>query len=663
VSLRTKIYREIITREYAFSTASTNNRKFVRWCLQIVPAEDAVLGTDEVTRPDLPSGAVLEFSEGDAKFENGIFLGLPETEERTLRLDWRKIPADLRDWITTESGVSVTVGDESFWLSSVWILSCDNGDPDLDLDLWETKFMGCHLHTATAEFDFEGKGGAITMEVKLQHIGKIVLESLSLDDLRVQMLDTDPVTRTPYRNLYTLLLDPPGGNLWGVANTGLWDRVASAHEYAWLMSLEDLFEALRTIADTRFRQYMRLDGDGWMSAGVRYVDRVPFEDTVELFRQSFKVDRSAGTALTISDLRFIGLVSPHLSPTDQSASSREWIGGLLIDAPESQSFYDGDSGKNCWNLLQELAENACCKVFMTAAFHPGIPPPIPAARLDIEPTFLTDSGGGYLDGAGSIAPGDLLPHWKWTPQKYDIRSCEVPIIDAGESDVQTVTYSDGTNRNAPPYTLKMHLHTQPMILDAGGWIQNWIEANYEGEFSSYKYIWSNVGYDCRVLYYEDQPSFATQTIAIRVWSGAVVHYGRENVAGGADRAFAVNPVGLDDYPSTPDVSALQGMLIEEQRYRTWARANAQVISFLFSKWAGTNFNGTGVLSGTMIHVPMASFVGRWLRLVDFDEATTGADLWENRTYGVVTSARPNDIAGTVEVEIVTLTDFMFYVAP
>lgn len=690
---RTKIYQEIITRHYALSHPSRNDAKTQRWLVRFVPAENVPLLAEDVTFDDLPEGTILEKSNGDMSFPDGVLIGMPEAEQWSLEIDYRKLPSDLKTWLTADSTVTATIEGQTYFVSGVFILSSDRGDATLDPDGFVLEFMGVHRHQGRASYRLEEKKGRIVIDITLQHILKACLDAVPIDALRSFVIDNYLASMEVHSELYTTLYQATGHNrTYGVGYSG------RGLQWAWLLPIELLEQSLLLLLEQVFITYMRTDDAlAWVAAdGVSL--GVVTDDTIWTFyKQLYDGSRDAGAALSdpwAAQGHIVALVSTSATPADTSPESSEWIGGLLGggENADGQPFGRGDDTLfalgNCYDVVRYMAETFGVKVLPMLVFGGDTY----SAGIECMPP----TADGYDGGApyALVAPADFIGTITWTPNENDLRGCEYEVPDVAGDDRDTVShFTQGSSANEKAHKLTALVHNLPLVSDLHSRLAGnnavVVEAGLAltGNYSIAMH-WIT-GFDVRGLYYLDTPGFAGSEIAIRVCSGCTYKYGYGASGPGPDvRQITLDLVGFD-YPSIADLGSyytpankltynslvffpLLAALIVEQRSINMLSAVCRFVVKLYARNTNSDDNphGAATLKGTLVGHWPPSITGRRLQLDDgstgFSEAGTDTTLWDltpSQRSVAITSAKANDLDGTTDVEGVATDDRQFYEVP
>lgn len=702
MATRTTIYEQLLTRHYSLSHPTRSDSKAVRWLVQFLPAEDAPLLETEATYEPLPSDTVLDQSVGDCSFSNGVFVGLPLSEERELKIDYLKLPEDLRQWLTVDSGVSIIVDEERYWISCVVLLYSDRGDATLDVDEFHLEFIGGHVRQEHALYTLGSAGGPVTISLTLQHLGKLCLEAVDIDWLRTYVIDTYAGSMTAHQYLFQTLYDNQlvlGGQnaRYGWAELGI-----TNDERAWLLPWYDLLDSIAALMQMVFHRYMRTTGAGpnWAGAVAGWYSSRPFTRSWTLFRQLYDSSRLAGTALTwgtgleSKEVKFVALISDVPTPVDTSSAGTNWIGGLLGGTVAGRGDDTLFAYDNAYQLVKGLAEGSAEKHLLRCDYVPAFN----LYALSVEAVRLTapgDSADIPAYPVGTVTPADFVKDsLTWEPRKDDLRGAEYDVPGAIGVDIETVKVSV-PQQPGGMFSATAVVHNLPS-LGRHEWLTSGLfTEGIQPTNNAQPIVTPNIiaianprGYNSRVLYYEDNPTgVSTTTIAIRVHSGCDYHYGD-----GGDLAVDQNNIGLTtNYPTQIYFGVYNGttkasydrltfahmfaLLIEEQRLTNILRAMARGIVKIFTRnsaplQTGDNPYGTATLKGTLIgHFP-ASIAGRELILDDSDDGFTlegtRTTLWDrdpSQRRLIITVCRPDDVAGTAEIEATATHDDVFYTAP
>lgn len=683
-SSRTTVYRHLSTRKISRATASTNNSKTVRVQVMILPAEDSPLLASEVEYEDLPPGCILEHSIGDGAFKDNVFLGVPEAEEASTKINYKLLPSGVREWISTESGIAVSIGGQTAFISSVWIFSTDGGDSTLDPDNFPVRFIGCHYFQEAAVYDLDTRR-PIIIDLKLQSLAKVSLESVTIEMLRTYIIDDGDVAGKPntanrYPRLFDLVYAGPSCVFGWQQN-----RADNNVHRAWLMPLKYLFSGIAECAAEVFSRYMRTQGAGtnWATSSSAWVGGVrPFEKTITFKKQHHDGARGNGASLAYSDVKYVGLISDVVTPGDMSSSGSNWIGGLLggsvlADGPVGRGSDTLFDLENCWNLLRALSENACSKTLVRCNRVSG------NFELLLEPIRLCDNTDAAPASSLSLTPADFVKSsLKWCPSELVVRSGEVEIPGASGEDHTPVTKSLTTNTDQKPFAITCVVHNLPSVrsYDYDGHYP--VGSQDIPEFTTPNVMnQTNGSFNTRVLYYEDTPAtIGLQLIALRVSSCVDVTFGTTTGGAGVLTQALGGTYPMPGYIGNASNVAFSAtydlvwrqplfvMLMDQQRRANMMYAIANTLTRLFGRnYPGFgNPHGTATLKGTFIGSFPASLVGRVYSLIDFDSTTfEDATLWDRdpqQTKVVITKVTPDNLKSTSQIEAVA-TSNEFFVVP
>lgn len=702
MAVRTTIHQAFFESYAAHPHRTTDTYDVVRWKLEIIPAEDATLTNTELTRVTLSPDVIMSFAAGDGKFES-YPVGAPEAEEMSVKLNYREMPTDLRDWVTTGSGVSVTVGDASFWLSSVWIFSSDHGDTALDPEEFYPVFIGVHYHQNDCEYEFTGEtiDSPLVMNLKLRHIGMACLESVTIDMLRTSVIDTAVDSEgkaLECQRLYQLIIKKAGHGCTYASAEWTWD---TAHR-AWILPLVEIYNHIMLQAQVMFRRWLRAPvvADVWATTEAIWENR-PGELTWELYKQLHDATRGYGAVLDYEDRECVALISSEASPGDLSSTATTWVGGLLGGTNVGRGSDTFFEFKNCWNFVRALVKGGD-KLFFSIDQQSSIShdPGSPVFRMILDCVPIMANGGSTEMPAETLLVSDLLPNWKWHPGEMNARGglIEVPNVVGLEPSTIEVSTDENFANDEVEFACVVHnlpsLHKLP-----DSFIDMRVRDNVsELSGTNMVFLVEPQGFTTRAIYYRGTPSgVASTAIAIRASSNCAYLYG-PGVTGGVlgsgnegVRNIAMAVPTATEYNSiayagtygaaNPGTRSTYGVmyqlilsaLLQERKEYNILVALCTAARKLFARnHASGNPHGTAVLSATVLGFWPASMVGRRIALssaADSDGFTpegTGSTLWEltpTQRELIITSLKPDYTTMQSAIEAVATYDDAFWDTP
>jgi hypothetical protein len=575
----------------------------------------------------------------------------------------------LWDQILDSVGEIVANAEYRYGISSVWLITSDEGDGDLEVADFPVVFCGVQPRLDNGVYDFAEE--ATLIELELKPMEKVIFEAFSGEAIaRVfHALEQGGFWAAPtIRNFAYdyFILAGGGGYAWAQGHPG---------QFAWFFPVMDLVMLIILMADKVLRKILRTENPGtWIEA---HTDWSMYPESLgtawRLFEQTFQPIQSTGMpppdVLTLRDLYFIGLISESSTVTgDPSYDSSEWIGGLIVKRGQSLA-----EEPTAWDMLRALMQFAGVKVgtYMTKFWHTGLGKHV--LRVNVEPILYMDNAHpnspDVIDAVESLTPTDLdKSGWQWSVGENDIRACEVMYRGAQSGSLEKAEASMAWNKNEQPLSLQPLFHNAPSLREG-----NVDHYNNPKDWTTNGILFAWPEFDVRKVYYLKQPSWSNQVEAIRPHDYCQLMY-RTSGAGGT---FGYDSLPLLDLPApnfvgpydsktqtyyqTKFLNKIADHILYVQANNSMHAVLAKTIVNLFSKATEAdpleidvlqiirNYNGTRLLKAKVpIKFIHPRYRGRKF-VLNFTEANTKTRLWgmgfhESRKCFLL-SAKPDWKAG------------------